>query len=380
MTEPVRRLTAAEPVARVDARARSREALGAAQGQARAHRAARAPRSRRHRVRARAGAHRAAPRRRADDDRLLPRAEPPREPRAREAPRPRAAEDQERATRSGKVDFLALVDAHEVDPDLTDADDYEVLTDRRPPPRRRAAEGALRRPAARRRRDRDDLRRVPERARAARRRRRGGPAHRDRAHARPRRPTPTTSCSRAPPTSAPRRRSPRSATATCSQDLSPAPHRAERDGRHRARARGARRAPQLRDGRRRLRPRGRARHDRAGRGLPRAARGHRHRASSTASSATSSSRARSARTRRASTRRCGSSRRSASTTRAAPYGGGRRDKGGFRIPIGFLGRVTDRAQLWQLVEHAVRTALLRQLGRRAHARRRWSPPPSAEPS
>lgn len=45
-----------------------------------------------------------------------------------------------------------------------------------------------------------------------------------------------------------------------------------------------------------------------------------------------------------------------------PYGGGRRDKGGFKIPIGFLGRVTDRAQLWQLVEHAVRTALLRQSG------------------
>lgn len=44
------------------------------------------------------------------------------------------------------------------------------------------------------------------------------------------------------------------------------------------------------------------------------------------------------------------------------YGGGRRDKGGFRIPIGFLGRATDRAQLWQLVEHAVRTALLRQAG------------------
>jgi nanoRNase/pAp phosphatase (c-di-AMP/oligoRNAs hydrolase) len=44
------------------------------------------------------------------------------------------------------------------------------------------------------------------------------------------------------------------------------------------------------------------------------------------------------------------------------YGGGRRDKGGFRIPIGFLGRVTDRQQLWQLVEHAVRTALLRQSG------------------
>jgi nanoRNase/pAp phosphatase (c-di-AMP/oligoRNAs hydrolase) len=45
-----------------------------------------------------------------------------------------------------------------------------------------------------------------------------------------------------------------------------------------------------------------------------------------------------------------------------PYGGGRRDKGGFRNPIGFLGRVTDRQQLWQLVEHAVRTALLRQSG------------------
>jgi nanoRNase/pAp phosphatase (c-di-AMP/oligoRNAs hydrolase) len=45
-----------------------------------------------------------------------------------------------------------------------------------------------------------------------------------------------------------------------------------------------------------------------------------------------------------------------------PYGGGRRDKGGFRIPIGFLGRVTDRAQLWQLVEHAARSALLRQIG------------------
>ena len=44
------------------------------------------------------------------------------------------------------------------------------------------------------------------------------------------------------------------------------------------------------------------------------------------------------------------------------YGGGRRDKGGFRIPIGFLGRSTDRAQLWTLVEHAARTALLKQLG------------------
>ena len=44
------------------------------------------------------------------------------------------------------------------------------------------------------------------------------------------------------------------------------------------------------------------------------------------------------------------------------YGGGRRDKGGFRIPIGFLGRSTDRQQLWTLVEHAARTALLKMVG------------------
>lgn len=44
------------------------------------------------------------------------------------------------------------------------------------------------------------------------------------------------------------------------------------------------------------------------------------------------------------------------------YGGGRRDKGGFRIPIGFLGRVTDRAQLWTLVEHAIRSSLMHQIG------------------
>jgi nanoRNase/pAp phosphatase (c-di-AMP/oligoRNAs hydrolase) len=44
------------------------------------------------------------------------------------------------------------------------------------------------------------------------------------------------------------------------------------------------------------------------------------------------------------------------------YGGGRRDKGGFRIPIGFLGRSTDRQQLWTLVEHAARSALLKMVG------------------
>lgn len=49
------------------------------------------------------------------------------------------------------------------------------------------------------------------------------------------------------------------------------------------------------------------------------------------------------------------------------YGGGRRDKGGFRIPIGFLGRSTDRQQLWTLVEHAARTALLKMVGDEAEA-------------
>lgn len=48
--------------------------------------------------------------------------------------------------------------------------------------------------------------------------------------------------------------------------------------------------------------------------------------------------------------------------RGKAFGGGRRDKGGFKIPIGFLGRATDRAQLWALVEHAARQALLKQFG------------------
>jgi nanoRNase/pAp phosphatase (c-di-AMP/oligoRNAs hydrolase) len=47
------------------------------------------------------------------------------------------------------------------------------------------------------------------------------------------------------------------------------------------------------------------------------------------------------------------------------YGGGRRDKGGFRIPIGFLGRSTDRSQLWMLVETSMRSALLRTIGEEA---------------
>jgi nanoRNase/pAp phosphatase (c-di-AMP/oligoRNAs hydrolase) len=63
--------------------------------------------------------------------------------------------------------------------------------------------------------------------------------------------------------------------------------------------------------------------------------------------------------------------------RGKAYGGGRRDKGAFRIPIGFLGRVTDRQQLWQLVEHAVRTAILRQSGE--DATQSVLAPPAAAP-
>jgi len=48
--------------------------------------------------------------------------------------------------------------------------------------------------------------------------------------------------------------------------------------------------------------------------------------------------------------------------RGRAFGGGRRDKGGFRIPVGFLGRSTDRTQLWSLIEHAMRSALFKQLG------------------
>jgi nanoRNase/pAp phosphatase (c-di-AMP/oligoRNAs hydrolase) len=51
--------------------------------------------------------------------------------------------------------------------------------------------------------------------------------------------------------------------------------------------------------------------------------------------------------------------------RGRAFGGGRRDKGGFRIPIGFLGRCADRQQLWTLVENAMRQALVRQLGEEA---------------
>ncbi len=48
--------------------------------------------------------------------------------------------------------------------------------------------------------------------------------------------------------------------------------------------------------------------------------------------------------------------------RGRAFGGGRRDKGGFRIPVGFLGRSSDRTQLWSLIEHAMRSALFKQLG------------------
>ena len=152
------------------------------------------------------------------------------------------------------------------------------------------------------------------------------------------RPTPTTSRSRARPTSAPPRRSPRSAIAISSRTsrrhlIAPS----AMDVIARALA-VARRAPQLRDGRRRLRRRERARHDRAGRRLPHPPRGHRHRRRlrrrrrpvhrGLAAHALAERRS----------RRRGSSRPSVSTSAASAYGGGRRDKGGFRIPIGFLGR------------------------------------------
>ena len=65
--------------------------------------------------------------------------------------------------------------------------------------------------------------------------------------------------------------------------------------------------------------------------------------------------------------------------RGRAYGGGRRDKGGFRIPIGFLGRATDRAQLWSLVEHAARQALLRQLGEEPTPTVIAAPPVPREP-
>jgi nanoRNase/pAp phosphatase (c-di-AMP/oligoRNAs hydrolase) len=66
--------------------------------------------------------------------------------------------------------------------------------------------------------------------------------------------------------------------------------------------------------------------------------------------------------------------------RGRAYGGGRRDKGGFRIPIGFLGRCADRGQLWTLVENAMRQALLRQLGEEAGAQVAVSLPAQPAPS
>ncbi len=61
------------------------------------------------------------------------------------------------------------------------------------------------------------------------------------------------------------------------------------------------------------------------------------------------------------------------------FGGGRRDKGGFRIPIGFLGRSTDRGQLWTLVEHSMRTALARMIGEDAPQTGVHAPVPAIPP-
>src|SRR3984957_13569649 len=87
----------AEPAGRGVASARVRRGARAGARQARPHRAARQPRPRRDRVRPRTGASRPAHGRRPDDHRVLPRGEPPREPGPREAPRARAAEDQDGA-------------------------------------------------------------------------------------------------------------------------------------------------------------------------------------------------------------------------------------------------------------------------------------------
>ncbi len=154
------------------------------QGQAPAHSPPRSSGSRWHRQRARAGAHLPSAGGRQDDHRLLPRALPPREPRAGEAARRRSEEDEEREgggargrarlrrrprSRSRSGGRRGARGAHH----------------RRSPPRSGAAQGALRRSARRRRRDLDHLRRVPAGAGAARSGDRGRPPRRDGPDARP---------------------------------------------------------------------------------------------------------------------------------------------------------------------------------------------------
>ncbi len=140
---------------------RLRRGLGRRAGQEPAHRAARPPRSRRHRVRHHAGAHRAAPGRRADRHRLLPGGQPPREPRAREAARASSFARSRRWPRSARSTSSRSSTRTRSIPSSRTPAGYEVLTIVDHHRANVAAQGPLRRPAARRRRHRDHLRRVP---------------------------------------------------------------------------------------------------------------------------------------------------------------------------------------------------------------------------
>ena len=45
-----------------------------------------------------------------------------------------------------------------------------------------------------------------------------------------------------------------------------------------------------------------------------------------------------------------------------PFGGGRRNKGGFRVPLGLLGRSPNRKALWQLGEQTIRDIVFEKIG------------------
>jgi nanoRNase/pAp phosphatase (c-di-AMP/oligoRNAs hydrolase) len=47
-----------------------------------------------------------------------------------------------------------------------------------------------------------------------------------------------------------------------------------------------------------------------------------------------------------------------------PYGGGRRNKGGFRIPLGLLARSPDRNALWNLGEQTIQELVFEKIGER----------------
>jgi nanoRNase/pAp phosphatase (c-di-AMP/oligoRNAs hydrolase) len=45
-----------------------------------------------------------------------------------------------------------------------------------------------------------------------------------------------------------------------------------------------------------------------------------------------------------------------------PFGGGRRNKGGFRIPLGLFGRSRNRKALWQLGEQTIHNIVFEKIG------------------